>query len=571
MTPSSTDSTAAAEHFFAGSVAAGMTHVILSPGSRSTPLAIAADRTAGLTLHVHLDERSAAFAALGQAKSTGCAVGLVCTSGTAAANYLPAIAEASMSNVPLVAITADRPPEHQHIGVGQSFDQRGLFGSHVRDEITMPVGADGGVPFTERAGWRAVATAIEQHGPVHVNWAFRLPLEPENTPIGRTPSLPPVNTPQRFPEPDHIAHLGELLTRSERPLIVAGPDSVDATTSDDAERIWKAAHELGIPILADVLSGLRGDEAPTLIDAPTLVVGGVVPTPDLVIRLGQTPTAKSTRLWWESFEAPQLLIDPFDDWHDPSSVMSSRVRCSAPSLFEEVASRGSDSTTSTSGWVEEWVEQGQRVDAVCSAALTASNTLTEAHVAALIGLHTPSDSPIIASSSMPIRDLDTFTSVRRNGRVLANRGINGIDGVVSTSIGVFRSSPANRPVVHIGDVAALHDVGGILDAARQGADLTIVIPNNDGGGIFSFLPAKTALKDSQFTSLFHTPHGTTFEFLGGHDAIRYELVASGKGTDVGSAIERSFTEAGVSIIEIPMSTADRLEFRDALSEQLHSS
>jgi 2-succinyl-5-enolpyruvyl-6-hydroxy-3-cyclohexene-1-carboxylate synthase len=251
--------------------------------------------------------------------------------------------------------------------------------------------------------------------------------------------------------------------------------------------------------------------------------------------------------------------------------MSSRVRCSASSLFEEVASGGSDSASSTSGWVEEWVEKGQRIDAACSAALTAWNTLTEAHVASVIGLHTPSDIPIIASSSMPIRDLDTFTSVRRSGRVLANRGINGIDGVVSTSIGVVRSSATKRSVVHIGDVAALHDVGGILDAARQGVDLTIVIPNNDGGGIFSFLPAKTTLEDSQFTSLFHTPHGTTFDFLGGHDDIHHELVTSGQATDVGSAIERSFTKPGVSIIEIPVSTAERLEFRDALSERLHSS
>ncbi len=571
MTASSIDSTAAAEHFFAGAVAAGLTHVVVSPGSRSTPLAIAADRTPGLTVHVHLDERSAAFAALGQAKAGRSVVGLVCTSGTAAANYLPAIAEASMSNVSLVAITADRPPEHQHIGVGQSFDQRGLFRSQVRDEMTMPVGGDGGSHFTERAGWRAIATAREKHGPVHVNWSFRLPLEPAHPAIGAASPLLAVSTPLFAPEPNHVAAFEELLARSQRPLIIAGPDAVDTTTPTEAERLWDAANALEIPILADVLSGLRGASARTLVDAPALVVEGAAPRPDLIIRLGQTPTAKATRLWWESFDSAHVLVDPFDDWHDPSSLMTSRLRCSASSLLDEVASRGSAAAVSTQGWVAEWVEAGEGAARERSEALAAWDGLTEAHVAAAVGSHTPPAAPIIASSSMPIRDLDTFTDVHRNGRVLANRGINGIDGVVSTAIGVVRSSPTNRAVVHLGDIAALHDVGGILDAARQGVDLTIVIPNNDGGGIFSFLPAKKALEDSQFASLFHTPHGTTFEFLGGHAGIRHELVETGKTSDVGAAIARSFDNPGVSIIEIPVSTSDRLEFRDLLAARLRPS
>lgn len=571
MTASSIDSTAAAEHFFAGAIAAGLTHVVVSPGSRSTPLAVAADRAPGLAVHVHLDERSAAFAALGQAKAAATVVALVCTSGTAAANYLPAVSEASLSNVGLVVITSDRPPEHQHIGVGQSFDQRGLYGPHVRHEVTMPVGGDGGAAFTERAGWRAVATATERHGPVHVNWAFRLPLEPTLPPLDAASALGPVAAPLRLPEPAQVASLEASLTRASRPLIIAGPDAVDSRTPVGAEALGDAATTLGIPILADVLSGVRGTAAPTLVDAPSLAIEASPPTPDLIIRLGQTPTAKAIRLWWETLDVPHVMVDPYDDWHDPSSLMTSRLRCAPAALLEEVASTVNATTVSRTGWVDEWLQTGQRAEQASSETLAAWGSLTEAHVAAIVGRHTPANTPIFASSSMPVRDLDSFCTARRSGRVLANRGINGIDGVVSTSIGVVRSSPANRVVVYIGDVAALHDVGGILDAARQGVDMTIVIPNNDGGGIFSFLPAKSALDDSQFSSLFHTPHGTTFDFLGHHPGIRHEAITSGEAAHLGVAMERSFSEPGISIIEVPVSTTDRLEFRDALATRLHAS
>ena len=570
MTASSIDSTGAAEHFFSGAVDAGMAHLVLSPGSRSTPLAVAAERTPGLRVHVHIDERSAAFAALGQAKATGEAVGLVCTSGTAAANYLPAIAEASLSNISLIAVTADRPPEHQHVGIGQSFDQRGLFGSHVRDEITMPVGADGGPAFTARAGWRSVATALEQHGPVHVNWAFRLPLEPRNPQITQPASMHRVSAPQHAPDNGHVELVAELIGDSQRPLIIAGPDSCGHANANNARLIIGAAETFGAPVLADVLSGLRGHSSNHLIEAPALSVKGVVPEPDLIIRLGQTPTSKSTRLWWESFDAPHLLIDPLDDWHDPSNVMSARVRCSPSLLLDQVAARHW-AAMGSSEWLTQWSTRGRRISNACNEVLSSWRSITEAHVASIVGAHTPSSSAIVVSSSMPVRDLDMFTPVGRSGLVLSNRGINGIDGVISTAIGVARSFPDERTVAYVGDVAALHDVGGILDAARHRINLTIVIPNNDGGGIFSFLPAKRALDATQFSSLFHTPHGTKFDFLGAHDGISYEQVVSGNIADVGAALDASFDESGVSIVEIPVSTPDRLVLRDALSERLQTS
>lgn len=563
MTAPTLDSTAAAEFFFAGAVAAGMTDVVISPGSRSAPLSIAADRTPGLATHVHLDERSAAFAALGQAKVTGTPVGLVCTSGTAVANWLPALSEASLSNVALVAVSADRPPEHQNIGVGQTFDQRGLFHQQVRTEITMPVGGDGGEAFSLRAGWRSVAAAIEGHGPVHVNWAFRLPLEPQAGPIAPPKALEPVASPSHTSDPSQVAQMSALLAAAKRPVIVAGPAATgSARDPEQAADIVKAATTLGIPILADVLSGLRGLQAPVLIDASALVVEMSVPRPDLVIRVGHTPTSKATRLWWESGDAPQVLIDPLDDWQDPSSMMVARLRCAAGSLLAAVAQ---EAAPIAEEWLERWVDAGRRAASTRAGVLDEWDSVTEAHIASAIGEASETHDLVVASSSMPIRDLDTFTTNTSGVSVWSNRGINGIDGVISTAIGVSRAA-GKRVLVHVGDVAALHDIGGILDAARQGIDMTIVIPNNDGGGIFSLLPARNALPESQFTRLFHTPHGTDFGFLAGHDGVEYQLVTDG----LAEALRSRTSSGGVHILEVPVSTTDRLAFRDHLVDALRS-
>lgn len=564
MTAPTLDSTAAAEYFFAGAASAGMTDVIVSPGSRSTPLTVAAHRTPGLRVFIHLDERSAAFAALGQAKASGSPIGLICTSGTAGANYLPALAEASLSNVPVVAVTADRPPEHQHIGIGQSFDQRGLFHRQVREEITMPVGGAGGAPFTLRAGWRAVATSVEKHGPVHVNWAFRLPLEPQAEPIDPPQALGSVHEPLRPPTASHIDSLLSSLSGASHPVVIAGPEALRGPHSaPERAALLDATDHLGIPVLADALSGLRGAANRSLVPAPSLVVEGALPEPDLVIRLGNTPTAKACRLWWESVGAPQILVDPLDEWQDPSHLMTTRLRCD-PQLLIEAAGNGSEPAGSR--WLDRWRDAGQRAASIRADVLADTDALTEAHIASILGGAVGDDDTIVASSSMPVRDIDSFTTTGLEASVLSNRGINGIDGVVSTAIGVARASSVGRTVVLIGDVAALHDVGGILDAARQNIPLTIVLPNNDGGGIFSFLPAREALDAATFQSLFHTPHGTTFNFLAQHRGVHHEQVLQGLSNAIRSAAGRP----GVSILEVKVSTPERLALQTRLVEAIRA-
>ncbi len=564
------DATAAAEHFFAGARDAGLAHVVLSPGSRSTALSLAVTRTPNLPYSIELDERVAAFVALGYAATSGSPVALICTSGTAAANYLPAVAEASLSNVPLIVITADRPPEHQHWGVGQSFDQRGLYHRQVRDEITMPVGGEGGARFCVLAGARAAETARSAHGPVHVNWAFRLPIEPTAPPID-PPKTPHLGGAARRAGDDDIDYLLSLLKKSRRPLIIAGPrtisvvNGVDAALAD-AKRLLDAAKALSIPILADVLSGLRGAglRSEALIDAPSLAVTAPsAPEPDLIIRLGNTPTAKVQRLWWEKQAAQHVLVDPLNDWHDPSHLLTARLTSPPASLLAGVAAAQSD--LGDSAWLTRWQGVGSAVARAIEETLLSWSTTTEAHVASALSASATTIDRIVASSSMPVRDLDTFTPVGAAPRVLANRGINGIDGVVSTAIGAQMASTHGRTYALVGDVAAIHDIGGVLSAGRNDVPLTIIIPNNDGGGIFSLLPIRDALDDEEFNELFHTPHGTTFSFLQDHPGIT--VIQS---SDVRDALLQTRNHDGVVVIEVTVDTPERMAFADALRDAIRS-
>lgn len=557
------DATDAAALFFAGATAAGLQRVLICPGSRSSPLAIGATRVAQLPYAVHLDERSAAFAALGEAKATGLPVAIVCTSGTAGVNFAPAIAEASMSNVPLLAITADRPPEHQRWGVGQSLDQRGLFGRHVRDEVTMPVGADGGPDHSERAGWRAVATSLESGGPVHVNWPFRLPLEPSTPPQRVASALPRCSQSRERHIDEDLERFTTAMKHAAAPVIIAGPDTVGFGESDVAKAILKGANALGIPVLADVLSGLRG-HGPT-VQHPGLTTTATSLNADLVIHLGNTPTAKSIRLWWEDIiHARHILVDPKNDWQDPSHRFDERLISDPAWLLTSAASRAArPSTASAAEHLATWAQRGDAIDALVHQALDASGELTEAHIAAAVGrwaATSDADRTVVTSSSMPIRDLDMFAPAHQPIAAISNRGVNGIDGVIATSIGVWRAR-GHRVVTLIGDVAALHDLGSVLDAVRQGCELTIVIPNNDGGGIFSHLPMRDAIEDSLFDELFHTPHGTDFSFLDGVDGLTYRQFGA---TDELTDLLNGPQVDGVLVLEGHVDTTVRLQLRETI-------
>lgn len=545
----------AAHHFLSGCAQAGMSRVIVSPGSRSTPLAVAASLIEHLNVSVHLDERSAAFAALGEAKVTGEPIGLVCTSGTAAANYLPAIAEAGHADVPLVALTADRPPEHITWGAGQSFVQRGLYGAQVRTEFSMPVGGDGGLAHALRAGVRATSTARNSRGPVHVNWPFRLPLEPTDFSLPPVPTVAAPRTSPAAANAEAIGLLADLTTAGKHGIIIAGPNATRPGEQGGADRamLFEFARHVGFPIVADVLSGLRGTMDAPLVDMGAQVLEHGVPECDVVVRVGDTPTAKGLRLWWESQStAEHILLDPHERWHDPSHR--------ATAVFHDELSpllAGVHGTTAPSAhdWSQHVVHLGTLARAAANDALDRSPEWSEAHLARAIGSATSTRHVIVASSSMPVRDLDAFTSVDLEPDVFANRGINGIDGVIATSIGVARARADQRVVVHIGDVALLHDIGSVLDAVRQGVNLTLVVPNNDGGGIFSFLPIRSALDDSTFSPLFHTHHGTDISALDAFAGVSHRRVTIASFVD---ELAEADSRPGVTILEASVSTADHL-------------
>ncbi len=585
------DATAAVEHFLAGARDGGLTHICISPGSRSTPLAVAALRTPGITTSVHLDERVAAFHGLGRARASGTTVGLICTSGTAAANYLPAVSEAGMNNVPLLVVTADRPPEHQSWGVGQTFEQNGLYHNQVRAEFSMPVGGTGGAAFSQRAGWRAALTTIDQHGPVHVNWPFRLPLEPAGEAIDPPLALGNVDLDAQKPiakilMPREVADLQVRLRAASRPLIIAGPQSPLAQPDrTEANRLGALAAATNIPILADALSGLRGPEMAALVQSPALVLAQSAATvealtPDLIIRIGQTPTAKAQRLWWEDHPCPHLLIDPLNEWNDPSHLSAQRYRSDPIALL--TAALGEIGDIGDSAYYQRWLAAGETAAAAVERVLAAEDGdgsndhtgLAEPQIAQIVTASASPDDHIVVSSSLPVRDVDTFGGVDCPAAVSANRGINGIDGVISTAagiaaaagVGATTTSPEGHTVVLIGDVALMHDLGGVLDAARNETLLIIVVPNNDGGGIFSMLPAKQALDDDTFSTLFTTSHGADFSFLGGYPGVAYEHCG-----DLSDALKRAKSDprAPVTILEVTTSTEHRLVQLERLHDELN--
>ncbi|MBT58308.1 MAG: 2-succinyl-5-enolpyruvyl-6-hydroxy-3-cyclohexene-1-carboxylic-acid synthase [Acidiferrobacteraceae bacterium] len=499
---------AACRALFAQLVASGVSHVAISPGSRSTPLTVAADRTPDLTVSVHLDERSAGFFAMGLSRSSRRPVALVCTSGSATANYLPAVVEAFHSGVPLIVITADRPPELQGRGAPQTIDQTGLYGSHVRWEHQADV--IGTEPPEEAV--RLAALAVERSlnpvpGPVHLNCPFREPLEP---PVGDPPqvTLLPAPAATRQPESNDVKTLSELLSL-EKGLIVAGPMDLDdrgrAAVSD-------LATASGWPIIADPASGLR--RGPHTIHSPVMACGdhllaagmADVHQPDVVLQLGGMPTSRAYRLWLERCEAERVVaVDHTGRFPDPSFAVTDRIAADPGELAAAIIPATVAEQRHNTAWTRLWLDT-EAAAATTVASLVASAPFDEPGVAVALCQAMPGGSNLIVSNSMPIRDLDAFMPVNQQPlAVYANRGANGIDGQVSTALGVAAGSDTPT-LLFTGDLALLHDLAGLVAGVRLGVDLTVVVVDNGGGGIFSFLPI-AAESGVDHDRLFHTPHG----------------------------------------------------------------
>ena len=494
---------------------AGVTHAVASPGSRSTPLILAIERDPRISLHMRLDERSAGFAALGIGLATGRPALLVTTSGTAAAEVHAAVVEAHQARVPLIVCTADRPPELQGVGAPQTIDQVGLYQRAVRFSLSIPVPEAG-----SREAWRSLASRLFAEatsspsgpGPVHLNVGFREPFDSEVDPLpsGREGGAPwhQVLEPPPSPARDWEA-LDEVLSSARRPLILAGGGA------GDPGALREGAAVAGWPVLADPRSGLRrlegGDAAVVAAGDALFRVGGLVERlrPDLVLRLGAPPASKviATVLSELAREGSrEVLVDPYGEWRDPGR--ESAIVLGAPP--EEVVGRLGRAPTEP-GWAKSWAEAEAAAQTAIDEALAeigASGELTEPLIArrlAAAGAGT-----VVAASSMPIRDLEWFSQPSASYPVVySNRGANGIDGVSSTALGAALGGAAGPVVGLLGDLAFLHDLTALYQplagSAERSSPCGLVVVDNKGGGIFSYLPQASSLDGPTFERLFATP------------------------------------------------------------------
>ncbi len=513
----------------------GLRHACTSPGSRCTPIVLSLVRERRIHCFSHIDERCAGFFALGAAKASGRPVAITCTSGTAAANLAPAVIEAHQAGVPLIVLTADRPPELREVGAGQTIDQLKLYGDAVKwfFDVGVQDATVQRVRWVRTLACRAYGTALaDRPGPVHLNFPLREPLVvdgplPEDPVPGRRDGTPWV---RRVPAASTAAP-GPGPHPSGRIAVVAGGGT------DDPEVLARFCAQKRIPLLADPLSGAR--RGPAAVAHYDLILRDLAfadgHRPELLIRTGELPTSKPLRAWLARLDAAQIAVDPDGTWRDPDGVVGMRIGAlPLPEDFEPL----------DASWLASWREADDRAEEAVAGAL--ADELSEPLAARELPRALPADATLYLASSMPIRDAESFMPARADApRMLSNRGANGIDGTVSSAFGA--SAVSEGPVVLLaGDVAVAHDVGGLLAARRLGLRLTIVLLNNDGGGIFHFLPV--ADEGEAFVEHVATPHGLDFSRAAALYGCGYERPATIG--ELRAALERALRAQGSTIIEV---------------------
>ncbi len=519
-------------------VRAGVTDAVLAPGSRSAPLAHALVTDGRLRIHVRLDERSAAYLALGIGLASGAPAVLVTTSGTAAVELHPAVAEADLAGVPLICCTADRPPELHRVGAPQTLEQEGLFGSSLRFACAP------GVPdAASRATWRSLAARLVLEatahpagpGPVHANLAFREPLvaEPDALPAGRAGGAPwHVATAGAAASAEAVSALAALLAGRRRVLVLAGAQAPRGRAKEPWRELAAAA---GLVLAEDGRGWPRDPGAPgaTVVGAADHVLRSAAAraalVPDLVIRLGSPPASKALAGFLDALapEVPQVLVDPHGRTADPERRATLVVRADPGALAGALApSVGPGDGEYAAAWAAAEAATQRAFDAV----FAAEKHLSEPGVARTLVAALPAAATVFASSSMPVRDLEWFARPRAGApRVLANRGANGIDGVSSTVVGVAAAChAAGEPAATglVGDLAFLHDLSALVfGAAELVPPARLVVVDNGGGGIFSFLPYAAGLPRADFERVFATPQRVDVAALAaacGHDSVVVE-------------------------------------------------
>ncbi|OHO72006.1 2-succinyl-5-enolpyruvyl-6-hydroxy-3-cyclohexene-1-carboxylate synthase [Staphylococcus sp. HMSC036D05] len=483
----------------------GVREVVISPGSRSTPLALAFEAHPKIKTWIHPDERSAAFFALGLIKGSGKPVAILCTSGTAAANYTPAIAECQISRVPLIVLTSDRPHELRSVGAPQAINQVNMFSNYVNFQFDLPI-ADGTeqMLYTIHYQMQIASQYLygPHRGPIHFNMPFREPLTPDMNRVDLLKSQ--VKTLPHYQKSIAVKGISAILQK-KKGLIIVGD-----MQHQEVDQILTYATVYDMPILADPLSQLRKSNHPNVITTYDLLYrAGLDLDVDFVIRVGKPVISKKLNQWLKRTKAYQILVqnnDKIDVFPMPPNIS---YEISANDFFRSLME---EESVQRKDWLELWqsLEQQSRVE-IKDYLNHASDEAV--YVGEVIHKLSKGDA-LFVGNSMPIRDVDNLM-FETEAEVYANRGANGIDGVVSTAIGM---AAHKKVTLLIGDLSFYHDMNGLLMAKLNDININIVLVNNDGGGIFSYLPQKDSASD-YFERLFGTPTGLDFE----HAALLYDF------------------------------------------------
>ncbi len=560
---------------------AGVRDVVICPGSRSTPLTLTFAAEERIRKWVLVDERSAAFFALGIAKRSGVPVALVCTSGTAAANFYPAICEAKASRVPLLVLTADRPPELQEVGAPQTMGQKYLYGEHVKwfTEMPLPEATDTLLRYARFTANRVVSIARSMpEGPIHINFPFREPLS--NSLI---PTLPLPDESKRDKEAwegrpfrytsDAVeiyrsadtVYSSETIKRYERGLLVVGPHLGSDLEAPHWGMVMRFAEYWKFPILADPLSQIRFiKEKGLIVDNYDAILRDAKFVkqyqPDLIIRFGAMPTSKAFLQYLQACPNCDVwLVESSNEWLDPTLSLALVFSGDTTTFISTILHEAREldiPPREKSEWYDAWQAATLKTKTVLSSEINRFDDMFEGRVFTELAEVLPDKATLLVGNSMPIRDCDTFfPATTKQISVFGNRGVNGIDGMTSTALGI--SAVQGEPtILVVGDLTFYHDLNGLLAAKKYGLNLTIVVINNDGGGIFSFLPQAEHHPD-HFEDYFGTPTGLDFRLVTEMYGGTFTRIENWD--DFRTAVTTGITEGGLHVVEVPTNRERNVE------------
>lgn len=554
-------------------VANGLRDVVISPGSRSTPLAVLVAEHKEINDWIVVDERSAGYFALGIAQATNRPVALVCTSGTAAANYFPAVVESYYARVPLLVLTADRPHELRDIGASQTIDQIKMYGEFVKSNFEMaPPKADKStIHYARNRARRAIKhSLVDNPGPVHVNFPFDEPLMPDISlkDLWKRPANNheiKIFKGKKQLDSETIEDLVQLIEENDNGLFVCGPQ----TDANLVNALLTLSEKLNIPLLTDPLSQLRTNPKVnrTVIGTyDSLLRSATIRKqmkPDYIIRFGAMPISKHFSFYVkEHAHVPQYVVENYNHVREPMNLESHYILADGATLCKELATHITQKNGASSDWLEQWVQMETTAREVLRETHEHAQ-LTEGTATRVVLEQLKDDSHFFVANSMPVRDVDTFLiPTTKRVRLYANRGVSGIDGTLSSAIGV--ATTRKRVTLLIGDLSFYHDLNSLLIAKRYELPITIVLINNNGGGIFSFLPQ--AKEEKHFEHLFGTPLNIDFSHAVKMYEGSYTVVTDEKA--LVQALTESYASESFSVIEVQTDRVENVKWHRKLWDQI---